>query len=278
MFTYLDDGAGADQVLNKAMKMSTVVRRDIAFSGFIANEEKSQWVPSQLGEVLGFMADLQHGIFRVPATKVEALKQLIDTIIDKHFIVSARCLSRLSGSLVSMGLALGPVVRLWTRGIYRDICQVNYWDKPFLVPQDSQSEVLFWRDNSDCSGYPIWSPSPRVDVLRYSDASDKVASGCWSSADCMKSSTFRDVKAIRLVLESYSEVLRGKEVLHRTDNRNAEVVLSVGSRIKELHREAVAIYKLCRELNMRLSVEWVSRDDNVKQTSCQGLMTLMITC
>ena len=91
--------------------------------------------------------------------------------------------------------------------------------------------------------------------------SDKVARGCWSSADCLKSSTFREVKAIRLVLESYCE---GKEVLHRTDNKNAELVLSVGSHNKELHQEAVAVYKLCRELNMRLSVEWVSRDDNVE--------------
>ena len=120
---------------------------------------------------MGFVLDLQQGIFQVPAKRVEALKRLIDTIIDNHFTVSARCLSRLSGSLVSMGLALGPVVRLWTRSIYRDIYQANYWDKPFLVSQDSQSEVLFWRDNFDNSGYPIWSPSPKVEVLTYSDAS-----------------------------------------------------------------------------------------------------------
>ena len=56
----------------------------------------------------------------------------------------------------------------------------------------------------------------------------------------MKSSTFREVKAIRWVLESCSEEVRGKEVLHRTDNRNVEVVVSVGSRNKELHQEAVA--------------------------------------
>ena len=56
--------------------------------------------------------------------------------------------------------------------------------------------------------------------------SDKVARGCWSSADCMKSSTFWEVKAIRLVLESYSEEVRGKEVLHRTDNRNARSCFS----------------------------------------------------
>ena len=42
IFTYLDDGAGADQVLNKAMKMSAEVRRDIALSGFIVNEKKKK--------------------------------------------------------------------------------------------------------------------------------------------------------------------------------------------------------------------------------------------
>ena len=112
-----------------------------------------------------------------------------------------------------------------------------------------------------------------MEVLTYSDASwggfavqfsDKAARGCWSSADCMKSSTFREVKAIRLVLESYCEEARGKEVLHRTDNKNAELVLSVGSCNKELHQEAVAVYKLCRKLDMHLSVEWMSRDNNVE--------------
>jgi len=73
-YIYLDDGADADQVLNKAMKTSTVVRRDIALSSFIASEEKSQWIPSQLGELLGFTVDLQHGIFRALARRVEALK------------------------------------------------------------------------------------------------------------------------------------------------------------------------------------------------------------
>ena len=42
IFTCLNDGAGADQVLNKAMRMSTAARRDIALSGFIANEGKKK--------------------------------------------------------------------------------------------------------------------------------------------------------------------------------------------------------------------------------------------
>ena len=84
---------------------------------------------------------------------------------------------------------------------------------------------------------------------------DKVARGSWSREESEKSSTFREVTAIRRVLESFVNDVRGKDVLHRTDNRNAEIVLSVGSRIKELHMEAVAGYRLRQEVCMRLTVE-----------------------
>ena len=93
---------------------------------------------------------------------------------------------------------------------------------------------------------------------------DKVARGSWSNEESEKSSAFREVTAIRRVLASLADEVRGKDMLHRTDNRNAEIVLSVGSRIKELHMEAVAVYRLCWELGMRLTVEWVSRDENTK--------------
>ena len=86
--------------------------------------------------------------------------------------------------------------------------------------------------------------------------------GSWSEEESGRSSTFRKLRAIRYVLESYSEDLRGKEVCHRTDNKNAEIIMSVGSHLPDLHKEAVSVYKLCRESNIRLSEEWVSRNDN----------------
>ena len=55
--------------------MSALVRKNIVLSGFIANEMKSQWVPSQSRERFGFVMDLQRVIFQVLARRVEALKQ-----------------------------------------------------------------------------------------------------------------------------------------------------------------------------------------------------------
>ena len=117
LFTYLDDGAGADWDQDEVVRLSAEVKRDVLLSGFVANEEKSQWDPVQCGELLGFITDLRSGTFQVPPRRVDALKQLLNDTIAKKFVVSARHLSRVTGSLVSMGLALGPVARLWTRAL-----------------------------------------------------------------------------------------------------------------------------------------------------------------
>ena len=78
----------------------------------------------------------------------------------------------------------------------------------------------------------------------------------------MQSSTFQELQAARLVLQSMAPQLEGREVCHRTDNQSAERIVTVGSRNPDLHREAILLYKICRYHNIRLSVEWVSRDQN----------------
>ena len=275
IFTYLDDGAGADSSFQEAQEVSDLVRRDVKLSGFVANEIKSQWTPAQRGELLGFVLDLSAGTFQVPQRRVDSFCVLLETVVSKGFVASARQLSRFTGLLSSMGLALGPVVRLWTRSLYRDILRSASWDSPFRMSDDAVSEVLFWQDNFNNSGYPIWSPSPKPEVLSFSDASEsgwggftaqvggKVAVGSWSLEEMGRSSTFRELRATRRVLEALAPHLKGSEVLHRTDNKNTEITLSIGSRQADLHDEAVSVYKLCRAYDIRLTVEWVSRDYNV---------------
>ena len=103
--------------------------------------------------------------------------------------------------------------------------------------------------------------------MTYSDASDTgwgsyavqidefSATGCWSEAESRRSSTSKEIKGTKLVLESLLDSIQDKEVLHRTDNMNVVNIMSVGSRKADLHQEAIEIYKLCLENNIRLSVE-----------------------
>ena len=80
---------------------------------------------------------------------------------------------------------------------------------------------------------------------------DLSATGCWSEADRKRSSTWREIRGTKLVLQSLVDSLKGKKMLHRTDNQNTVRILSVGSRKQGLHQDAIDIYKLCQENNIR---------------------------
>ena len=152
--------------------MTDLVRWDVKLSGSVANDIKSQWTPAQRRELLSFVLDLSAGTFQVPQKRVDSFCLLLETIVSKGFVASACQLSCFTGLLASMGLALGPVGRLWMRSLYHDILDSASLDNPLHMSDDAVCEVLFWRHNFDNSGYPIWSPSPKPEVLSSSNASE----------------------------------------------------------------------------------------------------------
>ena len=81
---------------------------DLEQSGFVANVQKFQWHPSQEGTHLGFLADLKNGIFAVPKSSTDKLKDLLKQLHGKT-CTSARFLGRVIGTTISMGLEIGPV-------------------------------------------------------------------------------------------------------------------------------------------------------------------------
>ena len=72
----------------------------------MANVVKSQWVPVQSGELLGYVLNLHAGNFQVPKRKVDAFHHVLRDDIAHKFVLPARTVARFTG--------LGPVVRLWT--------------------------------------------------------------------------------------------------------------------------------------------------------------------
>lgn len=139
------------------------------------------------------------------------------------------------------------------------------------------NEIQFWIENfSDLVGQPVWHSSPCIDVISYSDASNSgwagyvvqlgqtVARGDWDDIDCIQSSTYRELKAIRLVLESFASSLVHKECKHRSDNQGTISILCTGSNKIHLQSEATRIYAICRQHGIRLFPEWVPRHLNQK--------------
>ena len=143
MFTYLDDGAGTETNYESAKEMSLQVKQDIYDSGFVVSNEKSQWDPVQCGELLEFVINLATGLFTAPGRRVLAFMDMLKRVMSNSFIVSARHIAQLTGSLSLMGLALGPVVRLWTRELYRAIQQSTSWDHIFQLSEDGKNGICF---------------------------------------------------------------------------------------------------------------------------------------
>ena len=101
VFTYLDDVAGNESNYESAEEMSLQVQQDIHDSGFVVNDEKSQWDPVQCGELLGFLINLATGLFTVPER--HELSLLCRLVISHDLLVPSHQWDLLWGLLNAYG-------------------------------------------------------------------------------------------------------------------------------------------------------------------------------
>ena len=170
--------------------MSQVVRNDIDQSGFVWYPEKSCWEPTQCDEVI---VNLAEGYFRVPERRITKLNALLHNIGFNNCKVNAHEIARLTGTIISMGLAFRPIIGLWTRGLYRNLISTASWSKTVQLDDEAIKEIMFWSNTfKECHGQKVWLSDPQPQILSYSDASSsgwgvycvqikgQVAMGAWT--------------------------------------------------------------------------------------------------
>ena len=173
---YLDDGIVAVNGMEAAEQTSAIVRQDLANAGFLAHEQKSQWIPSQKIHWLGFDLDLERGVVSVPPQKIQNLQKLL-MALEGCPCITAKQLASLVGSIMSMSIALGPVARLMTRSLYTLLNNRHSWYERLQVSPEAKEELQFWHKCiMDFNGQNIWRSPSAVRVI-YSDASDTVFGG-----------------------------------------------------------------------------------------------------
>ena len=173
-----------------------------------------------------------------------------------------------------MSIGLGPVTRLMTRALYATLNQKVAWcQKLALSPQASQ-ELDFWiNEISHFNGQNIW-PKPSAVRVVYSDASasgydgyivehgNLIANGAWSKDEAALSSTWRELRIVKVVLESFQTKLRNERVHWFTDNQNVVRIVQHGSSKPALQAEALGIFSLCVNNYIRIEPEWIPREQN----------------
>ena len=172
IFAFIDDVFGGGSSFKDALNFSNIVRRDLLKSGFVAHPIKSEWIPKQEGQHLGFLVNLKQGLFSVPPKKVISLKHKLELFRSSQK-TTARRISSLVGTIVSTGIAIGPVARMWTRSLHALVKKAPSWDSPITSSDNASAGIEFW---SLCfekfNRNHIWPTSPIVNVMSCSDSSD----------------------------------------------------------------------------------------------------------
>ena len=164
IFAFIGDGFGGGRSFDEARKLGGIVKSDLFRSGFVAHPVKSQWVPKQESDYLGFIVNLKEGALAVPQRRITALQHKL-AYFQSSSKTTARKLASLAGSIISMGLALGPVVRMWTRAIYRGINSANSWNQKVDLSTEAAHEIKFWSECLDqYNGQAIWPINPQIKI------------------------------------------------------------------------------------------------------------------
>ena len=93
--------------------------------GYVINNEKSDFNPKTKGKWLGTVIDTRELTFTIPQEKIAKLLEDITSYLNQDFLTPKQ-LSKVAGQLSSMHLAIGPIVRLFTRNMYRFIKKKNF--------------------------------------------------------------------------------------------------------------------------------------------------------
>ena len=254
---------------------SELVQCTLEQAGFTVNSKKSIWEPTQRLQWLGFIVDSAKGQLEVPTGKVAALTHKLQDTCHRSML-PAKNLASILGSIISMGLAVGPVTQLMTRSAYALLeSRVSWWDMLEVTP-GAQKELEFWRDCLvDYNSQPIWHSPSAVRVV-YSDASHTgyggyvvehgpcSSYGQWLPGEAHQSSTWRELMAVLRVLEAVASKLINCRVRWFTDNQNVARMMLRGSRKSQLQSVALKIFDLSVKYQIKLEPEWIPRELNEK--------------
>ena len=113
-FVYIDDGIGVFHSESQAIIQSQLMRADLLESGFLVNNNKSRWSPSQSLDWLGFRFDSTTMLIRAGQAKVDKVIRSCSILLEAT-TVSPRQVAAITGQLIAMQRAIGPECRLMTR-------------------------------------------------------------------------------------------------------------------------------------------------------------------
>ena len=94
---YLDDGFSISNSHSECLSDANFVRNTLLKSGFIPNQDKSVWQPTNICDWLGIIIDTKEGYLRIPEQRISSLISSIKQVQRKLPLVNPRDLTSVAG-------------------------------------------------------------------------------------------------------------------------------------------------------------------------------------
>ena len=156
---FLDDGLGAAADHTKARISSLSVHADLLKSGFVPNEEKSLWEPTQVITWLGTVIDTSQCIISATDTRIQSLSEDLSFLLDatNPSLYQVSRLASVCGKIISLGNCVRNVARLMTRNIFAVVNSATNWNSMVSLTPGCVEELNFWKVNLVyINSVPLW--------------------------------------------------------------------------------------------------------------------------
>ena len=271
---YLDDGFDIEKNLETCTTNSGIIRSDLLKTGFIVNDDKCTWQPTQSLTWLGLDWNGQTGTISITPKRIGKVMNVLQNLITQPR-TSTRKLTSVVGMIISMGPVIGNLTRIMTRHCQMSVACSSSWDSLFDLDRYCVLELEFWQSNIKFVNCRSFTPRLPCNRAFFSDASetacaahsvdgDLIAHRMFTELERAESSTYRELVAIKFALESFESILQQSRVKWFTDSQVAAKIIQVGSMKFNLHQLAFAVFSACLKARIELDIQWIPRSLNEK--------------
>lgn len=281
---YIDDFNNCHECSEELTRiMNRMVLADLRACGFIVNMKKTMTEPRQWVRYLGMIINTVQGCINVPEDKKIIIMQLLHQTLSSREKCNYHLLEVLTGNLISLHWAFGPIARMMTMSIYECMKEKSYYIK---LSEAAVQDIKFWITSFEIfDGYrPIW-PNQGQQTVIYTDAAGnnaksfggwagwsntdgtmKIARGIWpDNTLTATSSAYIELTAIWNVIQSLNvdNELSGRRLLLKTDSQVVfHIIKKAGSHIGMLHSLFKSVWWYCFRYNIVMEATWIPRELN----------------
>ncbi len=258
--------------------MREVIKWILSVSGWETNE-KCDWEGKTRVSFLGIEVDSKKMEFVVGKEKSMKIKAQVKQAVLSGKIMNGD-LQSLIGRIIATKIAMEPA-SVFTRYLQKEVLQEEEEGALIVLGKEAMSELKFWEEKWDeCNGRPVVNALGGVVVcgkeIHMNTDAGAIGFGAhlkdgtetealFTEKEMALSSTARELLGVEKSFAALRDKLRGNTVCLKMDSYAAvRNLIKGGGPSSDCCEVVQRLWKWCEENKVRITVEWVARNENKK--------------